>query len=412
MKWLTIRTWILISAIVYSLTSASPVSCQAPPSFFGLDIHSGVLSSQPWPSVPFGSVRLWDTGTRWNDLEPSKGIYSWANLDGYLALAQTHKVDVLYTFGGTAEWAASGAGSQCADNPGGCYPPSNIQDWDQFVTALVAHSAGKIKYWELWNEANVPEFWEGNLPTLVVLAQHAYVIIKAADPSAVVLCPSSSGSSLDVANFLNAYFADGGLSSADSVSFHGYVGPAPEAVLDYVTAVRASMASVGIAEKPIWDTEGSWGTDSSLPSTGDGPGYLAREFILQFSSGVARFYWYAWNNPVYGTLWTTNGITSAGIAYGQVYDWLYGATMNSPCSMAADYTWTCALTRTGGSQALAIWNSATTKSYVPSSEYKSYLDLAGTTNLINGSVSIGYIPILLLASSPVASPTNLSAHIH
>jgi hypothetical protein len=402
------RERILLSAIIYVFSSVSPAWSQAPPTFFGL--NTGILGSTPWPSAPFGSIRLWDTSTTWNDLEPSRDVYNWSNLDGYLALAQTHKVDVLYTFGGTAEWAASGSGSQCGYTLESCYPPSNIQDWDQFVTALVAHSAGRIKYWELWNEANLPEFWTGDVATLVVLAQHAYVIIKAADPTAVVLSPSSTGSATEVGDFLNGYFSAGGSSVIDVVAFHGYTYPSvPEGVLDLVAAVRVSMASNEIASKPIWDTEGSWGLDSSLASPNDAPGYLARQFVLQWSSGVSRFYWYAWNNGSWGTLWTTSGIQPAGIAYGQVYNWIEGATMSSPCTMASDSTWTCALTRPGGYQALIVWNSATAESYTPTGQYTQYLDLAGNTNSLNKAVVIGYSPILLSASAHPAPPSNLSA---
>ena len=411
MNRLTTRTIILLSALTCVLGLVSPAWSQTPPTLFGMVVHGQVLTSQPWPSAPFGSIRLWDTGTTWNDLEPTRGVYNWTTLDGYLALAQAHNVDVLYTFGGTANWAASGSGSQCAYTPESCYPPSNIQDWDQFVTTLVAHSAGKIKYWELWNEANLPKSWTGDVSTLVELGQHAYSIIKAADPNAIVLTPSSVGEYSDVWNFLNAYFAAGGLSSTDAVDFHGYVGPTPEAVLPFVAAAKASMASYGISGKPLWDTEGGWGPNSSLASPNDAPGFLAREFILQWSNGVSRFYWYAWNNPVYGTLWTTSGIQPAGVAYGQLYNWMVGATMSSPCTMASDSTWTCTLTRSGGYQALIIWNSATTASYTPASQYKQYLDLNGNTISINGAVSIGYTPILLVASTPPAPPTQLSVVI-
>ena len=411
MNRLTTGKRILLSAVTYVFVLVSPVWCQTPATFFGMDIHPGVLTSQPWPSVPFGSIRLWDTATTWNDLEPTQGVYDWTTLDGYLALAQAHHVDVLYTFGGTANWAASGSGPQCPYTPESCYPPSNIQDWDQFVTALVAHSAGKIKYWELWNEANLSNSWDGSVATLAQLAQHAYTIIKAADPTAIVLTPSSVGTAYNVEQFLDGYFAAGGLSATDVVTFHGYVGTTPETVLDYVAAAKASMASYGIPGKPLWDTEGSWGTISSLASPNDAPGFLAREFILQWSSGVSRFYWYAWNNTSFGTLWTTSGIQPAGVAYGQVYNWMVGATMSSPCTMASDSTWTCALTRSGGYQALVIWNSATTESYRPAGQYKQYLDLAGNANPINGAVSIGYTPILLVASTPPAPPTNVSAVI-
>jgi len=403
----TTTKWIMFSAIFWALCLASPGWSQTPPRYFGMNTGQ-MLDSESWPSVPLGSIRLWDTHTTWNDLEPSKGAYNWSLLDGYLALAQAHNVDVLYTFGNTAQWAASATGQQCIRNSGGCYPPASIQDWDQFVTALVAHSAGRIKYWELWNEANAPEYWSGNSRELVELAKHAYTIIKTAYPAAVVLCPSSNGSAAIVEEFLNAYFAAGGATPADAVAFHGYVGSIPEGILYLETHVRAAMSSHGIATKPIYDTEGGWGMNSALPSMSDRPGYLAREFLLQWSSGVSGVYWYAWNNPAWGTLWTSSGIQPAGIAYGQVHGWIDGATLNSPCAMASDSTWTCSFKRSDGSSALAIWNAATTKNYTPASEYKFYLDLAGHTNFVKGTVSIGYTPILLVVT-PIVAPTRLTA---
>lgn len=400
---------ILFSMFIYLVSFVSSAWSQTPPTFFGMDIHPGVLSTQPWPSVPLGSIRLWDTATRWSDLEPSRGVYNWVTLDGYLALAQAHNIDVLYTFGGTAAWAASGSGPQCAYTLQSCYPPSNMQDWDQFVTALVAHSAGRIKYWELWNEANLPAFWSGDVPTLVTLAQHAYSIIKLADPSAVILCPSSTDGSSKVETFLNAYFVAGGLSSTDAVAFHGYVGSKPEEVLYLISRVKATMASNGIAGKPIWDTEGGWGLDSSLAGPNNGPGFLARELLLQWSNGISRVYWYAWNNASWGTLWKTDGIQPSGVAYGQVYSWIEGATIDSPCTMASDSTWTCTFTRSNGDQAQAIWNSTTTESYITASQYTRYLDLGGNINPTHNSVAIGYNPILLVTAAHALRPPHLTA---
>ena len=135
------------------------------------------------------------------------------------------------------------------------------------------------------------------------------------------------------------------VTAADAVAFHGYVGSIPEGILYLETHVRAAMSNHGIATKPIYDTEGGWGMNSALPSMSDRPGYLAREFLLQWSSGVSGVYWYAWNNPTWGTLWTSSGIQPAGIAYGQVHGWIDGATLNSPCAMASDSTWTCSFKR-------------------------------------------------------------------
>ena len=351
-----------------------------------------------WPTVPLGTVRLWDTKTAWNDLEPSSGTYNWQTLDMYLTLAQQHNVDVLYVFGHTAAWASSGSNSGCSQFPQSCLPPTNIQDWDNFVTAVVTHAAGRIKYWELWNEANAPNFWRGDTPTLVAMASDAYKIIKSVDPSAIILSPSVAGLPPGESTFLNDYFSHGGGSVTDVVSFHAHKVDAnnPDTVANFVTTVKAVLAQQGLSGKPLWNTEGGWSpTDTNFAADPRSAGYVAREFFILHSNGVARFYWYSWNSKLgWGTMWTPSGTNSAGVAYGQVYNWLVGAVMDT-CVEATDSTWTCGLTRPGGFQGLIVWNSAGTKSYQPASGYKQYLDLSGGKNPINGPVSIGYNPILL-----------------
>jgi len=53
---------------------------------------------------------------------------------------------------------------------------------DDFVRALATHAAGRIKNWEIWNEANRPESWTGSIPQLLDMAKRAKAIIQAIDP--------------------------------------------------------------------------------------------------------------------------------------------------------------------------------------------------------------------------------------
>jgi hypothetical protein len=84
---------------------------------------------------------------------------------------------------------------------------------------------------------------------------------------------------------------------------------------------------------------------------------------------------------------------------------MIGAAMSSNCS-ATGTVWTCGLIRTGGYEALAVWDTAqscnngtcTTSNFtVPNSvNYVHYRDLSGKVHAISGStVLIGYKPILL-----------------
>src|SRR4051812_32441088 len=133
------------------------------------------------------------------------------------------------------------------------------------------------------------------MPTLVTMAQHAYQIIKAAQPDAVVLTPSATWTTTSPAQWFSQYFAAGGGRYAGAISFHGYVGQIPEGIVSDLQNIRAAAGQYSLSNKPIWDTEASWGIDANLSDSTAQANFLARFYILHVSQGVQRFYWYAWD---------------------------------------------------------------------------------------------------------------------
>jgi len=244
---------------------------------------------------------------------------------------------------------------------------------------------------------------------MVRMAKDAYTIIKAADPTALVLTPSSvdagSGKAIDI--WLPAYIAAGGGNYADIVAFHGYINPAmgqaPEDIAGTVDQLTSSLSGA-LATKPFWNTEGGWTQNTSLPNADMEAGFVARMYLMQWFKGVGRFYWFQYGNTDTGSLATSAGLNTAGIAYGQVSDWLVGATLSGPCT-ATGTVWTCPFTKLGGIQNLAVWdasktcsgNTCYTSSYTPSSIYTKYENLAGgvVSFAPGATVQIGYEPILL-----------------
>ena len=409
--------------VTLSGTGWVPVSSVIPPTYFGLAIHPDVLNDKvPWPTFPFGSIRLWGAATQWAVLNPSEGTYDWTELNNWLNIAaQNAKTDLIYTFGVVPQWASSKPNDQtCVSDgslPGSCDAPKDVnpdgtgtdQLFQNFVRALVAQAAGKIKYWELWNEPDCPYEWNGTMAQLVRMAKDAYAIIKAADPTALVLTPSSvdagPGKSIDI--WLPAYIAAGGGNYADIVAFHGYINPAlgqaPEAITGTVDQVTSSLSGA-LATKPVWNTEGGWTQNSNLPNADMQAGFVARMYLMQWFKGVGRFYWFQYGNTDTGSFWTSAGLDPAGIAYGQVYDWLVGATLSGPCT-AAGTVWSCPFTKPGGIKDMAVWdasktctgNNCKTSNYTPSSVYTKYANLAGDVVSFapGATIQIGDEPILL-----------------
>jgi polysaccharide biosynthesis protein PslG len=200
--------------------------------------------------------------------------------------------------------------------------------------------------------------------------------------------------------WMSRFLAAGGGRYADIMAFHGYTAPSgdADAMISTIASFKAVFAQQGQESKPVWDTEAGWGMTSGLPDPDLQAAFLAKFYILHWSAGVERFYWYAYDNDVWGTLWDgKNGLHKAGIAYQEVHKWLTGATMASPCTTERAL-WTCDLTRENGYRARVLW---TAKAATPSTSvalpnfFQQYRDLDGNMHEITaGRVQVSNKPIL------------------
>ncbi|MGA8489249.1 MAG: hypothetical protein WB711_02435 [Terriglobales bacterium] len=426
-------TVILLAALV-SISAQTPPPTAAPlwhQYLFNLSMNGGVIADwhpEPWPTVPIVGIRLWNTGTRWLDLNPADGVYDWTQLDKWLAAAGQHGNNVLYTFADVPRWASSDPDDKvCLQVPGSCDPPNDLnpdgsgtdQHWKDFVTALVQHNAnsttGHINHWEMWNEPHNNFYWNGTNAQLVRMVGDAYAIIKAYDPNALVLSPSVGWQSGEPMQWFSGYIAAGGAKYIDRISCHGYAkngsqyGP-PENVAKFIVPFRASLKALGLDGVPIWDTEANWGndlvTDPDMQAA-----WVARFVIFHATNHIRRLFWFIWNGESQGGMWKFDPqnhslpgtILKAGIAYGQLSDWLVGAD-TSACQQTKSI-WSCALSRDGGYQGLMIWDTAqtckhgqcSTSEYQFQGNYVSYRTIDNSNPVaINGStVPIGAKPILL-----------------
>jgi hypothetical protein len=365
-----------------------------PDSFFGLSVLN---FTKDITTLPFYTTRTWDAyPLDWADLNPSSGTYNFSSLDTFIQLNQSRGSDIIYTLGRTPQWASSKPNQASMYYPGQCAPPASLNDWDDFLQAIATHAAGRIKYWELWNEPDDTLFYCGDVPTMVLMAQHAENIIKGIDPSAVILGPGVTSRT-----WLTSFLADGGGASVDVIAFHGYASGNAEDIVPLIASYRAVMSAGKVSTKPLWDTEGSWGAGFVGPVMAHQVGFVAKYYLLQWSLGVDRFVWYAYDGTqVWGGLSISNSPTAAATAYRQTYSWLVGASMTQPCVQSTSLVWTCGLTRPGGYAAEAVWIPNSTATFKVPAQFVQYLDLAGVVHPITSStLSIGDQPILLETGS-------------
>lgn len=408
-----------------------------PAGFSGMHIN---LQNTPWPSIPVGAVRLWDSGTGWAQVETASSTYDWSVLDTRVNQALAAGADVLYDLGRTPTFAqcsptnrncGSGVAVTCSyddgsNGTGQCYPPNDLtvtggganQHWIDWVTAVANRYRTRIKFYEIWNEPDIAGMWQGTNAQLVRMEQDAHCIIVGTgcnslshysqigiDPSASVTTPAfTSTTGLTVANAMSAFLQAGGGPYADVIAFHGYLGrnKDPECVLNTFAAMQNAVAGASQQGKPIFDTEGSWGSVAWITDPDQQQSFVARYMILQQSAGVRRFYWYSWDKGS-APLWSrTAGVSPAGVAHGQVSEWITGATLTTAC-MNNGTVWTCSYTKPGGYQSMAVWDTSqtcsggvcTTSGFTVPAAYTYRQDLDGNKAPISSSVRIGLKPILL-----------------
>jgi hypothetical protein len=391
---------------------SSITSTTIPATMFDMTTHSDVLFGTPWPTPPIYGVRLWDTATGWGQINTAKGVYDWTTLDSWVAAAATHNDELIYTFGMTPSWASSKPkDATCDYGLGFCDPPSDLksdgtgtdQHFINFVTAIAQH-APTITYWEMWNTPHDIAQWTGTNAQLVRMVKDANTYIKKYIPGAKIISPANGqlnypypDSNCTMPDKMGGYLAAGLGKYIDIMALHTYYTTVPEDIVPVVQCYLTTMATYNVSSLPLWSTEGAWGFNTDLPNATDQAGFVARLYLLLWSNGVVRHYWYAWDDDNTGTLSNNGVINSVGIAYEQIESWMSGRTMSTLCSENSSGIWTCGLTGPNGYAAQAVWYAGGTASYTAPSTYINYLDLTGAVhNITSGAtVTVGSEPILL-----------------
>lgn len=462
----------IASALAALLLTSSFASTQTvvPAQYFGMHY----VKSQPWPVIPFGSLRLWDTDTRWQQMNPERGAYDFSTLNAYLALAHSHSVsDVVLVLGGTPNWISSDPSNAICDYAsvatGSCAPPADLnpdgtgtdQAWRSFIYQLAGHVEGlnsatysHVAVYEMWNEfSRNSESWTGSPVQMLRMAQDAYCILKGSGTitatgescsaqtfhvpavglaaHALLASPSAQASGPDLnafASYLSLFLsvsAARATVAADVIATHNYTYgrrccASAEALAIQWRALRNALPAE-VARLPVWSTEGSWGdTATKEPNTDMQSAYVARAYLLGWSLGFKRMYWYAWGNS-WGRLWSQSGvngcsdqgsgtgcISPAAKAYASVYSWMVGNTMTRPCTSSGT-VYSCPLTKPDGTRMLAMWDSSSSclngycsrSVYSVPSGFGSYLDLANVRHYVRGhSMWISAKPVLLMSNTP------------
>jgi hypothetical protein len=455
------------ACIAVVLCSAFVSAQQITKDFFALDTNKASHfrgQQSPWPDdccqgeatpVHFGVWRSLGSQVNWdqialcepkNGADPNDRCYFWDRLDGYLRQVAAHGEQTLYVVFDTPRFANDGLDSNS--------PPSDSDGADHylkdFVTAVYRHASSKgwpIKYWECWNEPDVRNEYAGTPQQLLNMCRDLNSTVHALDPSAKVVSPAFTSTSIlgfnreidpatcgDSCSLMQRYLEAGGGQFADIIAYHGYGFPDPVDPLfspvvppdkirynvpNLTAAVNTIVAKTGNSGKPLWMTEGAcWYMAergiSAPPENDDRRAACYARYMLQFMGrGTSLVSWFGWDFGGPAEMLSAHDgssndrLNKGGKALAQIYNWTAGkgATVVQPCTPKGT-VYTCTFTDAKSNTMLVMYDTSqdcagtpvncTTTNKTVAAQYKKWTDLEGKTHDIAGNaVPVGRKPILL-----------------
>ncbi|MEU1555074.1 helix-turn-helix domain-containing protein [Streptomyces scabiei] len=328
-----------------------------PSTLFGVTLNS---TTGTMPSFRTGAVRLWDSDTRWSNIQPRRGEFDWSVLDRLVDGAERAGLPALFVMGGTPRWASP-------DGPVGPYadgsraaPPDRLADWDTFVRALVERYEGRIEAYELWVLANDSRFYDGSVRTLVEMVRRAGRTIRATDPDATVVCPGMGRLwDPEAVRVLERFAELGGYRHCDVAGVKLYQRTAsdpPETMLALTRTVDRILHHAGVHPR-LWNT----GTMYEIPLQKPLGRRRAADYAVRFylvglyarNANVERMYFYNWGGTKIPIVLQAEGgaPTQAALAVERLQRWLAHARIHSCghglASGLGDNVWECRFTVTG-----------------------------------------------------------------
>ncbi|WP_406134597.1 helix-turn-helix domain-containing protein [Streptomyces sp. NBC_01089] len=303
-----------------------------PSVFYGVTMNNG---SGAMPTFRVGAVRLWDSETRWAQVEPARGRYDWTVLDRLVNGAEHAHLPVLYTFGATPSWAAPDAPLGPYTDRSRVAPPDDINDWVDFVRKVATKYAGRIGAYELWALAPSPHFFTGDAATLARMTQRAGAVIRRADPKATVVCPSM-GNLWEPASlrFLRDFAAAGGYQDCDVAGVKlspRSDGDPPETFIRLAQTIEKTFHEAGVHPR-LWNTGTTYRIPEDQPlDQADAIAYAARFYLVGMYLRYDRMYFYNWGGTKIPLVLQAAGgqPTAAARAVAVLQHWLAGARITS-----------------------------------------------------------------------------------
>ncbi|AFY53072.1 hypothetical protein Riv7116_0471 [Rivularia sp. PCC 7116] len=339
--------------------------------------NSASLPASVWPEkkgFPVDSIRIY---SGWNAVEKKPGQYIWTNTvprggmagDKLINFLNSKGAEPMMVIGTPPKWTWE----KNWQKTNRWLTINNFNNWENWIKTIGNHYKGRVRYYQLWNEIDMPfrvkkngkiRFGPGykdyqNGEKVVALTKSAHKILKSIDPNITIVAPSAT--MLHAAKFYDSFFYHGGGKYIDVIAFHCYPGNEQAQGIavdtDGCSAVAAQLRSLrdayNLQHLPIWNTE------SGVSEANDENGNrIFRHLVSTWISGVERIFYYNLdNNPTPFELydWKYGKLTNNGKGFRMAANLLNGAKVVR-AETKQDGTATVELLLSSGRKVYILWN--------------------------------------------------------
>jgi hypothetical protein len=233
---------------------------------------------------------------------------AWEKYDQIVDLADQYGLQVIARLSNPPAWSRAQG-----DAAGPFAPPDNLDDYGDFVEAVVNRYRDRVQHYQIWNEPNIfPEWGEQAVSpeAYTELLKTGYMSVKGVCPDCVVISGALAQTiplgprDLNDFIFLQRMYDAGAADYFDVLAMQGYglwSGPTDRRmrprVLNFSRPLylREIMVQNGDGHKPIWITEMNWNAPPpELPDKSFGsvtPEQQARYAVLAYQRAQREWPW-------------------------------------------------------------------------------------------------------------------------
>ncbi len=280
--------------------------------------------------------QLTNGDTLWSAVEPKANAWNWATTDSMFQSFSSSVEPIADLF--SMQYASPNA----PWNISGPFEKTMTAEAETYIRTVVRRYKDSVTYWEIGNEM---DHWKlldpGNLeaihgkfsdvteklPTLLPsdgyspAEQGAFFaatanIVREEDPDAILVMPGmSAAQDYQLNTWLPGFVAGAGTDAFDIVNYHDYGSWSD--MEGRLSALKASMQTLGIANKPIWLSETGSSADTTLTQRTNYPNStvtqaadVIRRLLIAQTNGVSTAIWHTfYSSPSTGTnTWRAYGL--------------------------------------------------------------------------------------------------------